>query len=116
MSIRYVKNSGLLRREKMKRILMLTAIAGLLVLAAEGTGFSSAGKVAPDGISATAAPDIVIGMQADDGSFYVVQLELADKAVPAGAVLRSGIFQQLPDATTLVLLGVGGLFYRRKKE
>ena len=95
---------------------MLTAIAALLVLAAEGTGFSSAGKAAPDSVSAAAGPDIVIGMQADDGSFYVVQLELADKALPARAFLRSGIFQQLPDATTLVLLGVGGLFYRHKKE
>ena len=100
----------------MKRILILTAIAGLIVLATEGTGFSSADKTSPDSVSATAAPDIVIGMQADDGSIYVVQLELADKAVPARAFLHSDIFQQLPDATTLVLLGVGGLFYRHRKE
>ena len=101
----------------MKRTLMLIVVAGLVVLAAEGTGLSSGSKAAPDNIPATVAPEIVIGMQSDDGSFFVVRLEITDavRPSPVAAWAQLGIIQQLPDATTLVLLGLGGLFYRRRK-
>ncbi len=100
----------------MKKLLILTAIVGLVALVAEGSGFLSADNAAPDKVSRATAPEVVIGMQTDDGSFYVVHLELADKAVPAAASLNWSIIKQLPDTTTLILLGIGGLFYRRKKE
>jgi hypothetical protein len=35
---------------------------------------------------------------------------------PVTASAGADIIQQLPDATTLALLGLGGLLYRRRKE
>jgi hypothetical protein len=102
----------------MKKLLMLIIVAGLVVFAAEGTGLASGGKVAPANIPPTITPDVVIGMQADDGLICVVYLEItdSDRPSPAAAFARADILQQLPDSTTLVLLGLGGLLYRRRKE
>ncbi len=100
----------------MKRILMLVAVAGLVILAADGSAVSSAGGTASDNVSA--APDIMIGVQSDDGSFYVVRLEVvnADNSGPVTASSHVNVLHQLPDTTTLILLGLGGLLYRRRKN
>ena len=102
----------------MKKILMLIIASGLVILVAEGTVFSSPGKAAPDNVPVVVAPDIVVGMQAGDGSVCVVYLEITglDRPNPAAASAQADILHQLPDSTTLLLLGFGGLLYSRRKE
>ena len=102
----------------MKRILMIKAVAGLVTLAAAGTAISSVCEKAPEKISVAAAPEIVIGMQSNDGSFYVIRLETADAVIPCpdAASMRLDILQQMPDLKTLILLGLGGLLYSRRKQ
>ncbi len=93
-------------------------VLGLTVLAANGTGLSFNNSSAAYNVSAMTSPDIAIGMQPDDGSVCIVYLETADLGSPgpAAASAEANIIQQLPDATTLVLLGFGGLLYRRRKQ
>ena len=64
------------------------------------------------------SPDIAIGIQSDDGSVRIVYLEITDagRAGPAAASAGADIIQQFPDMTTLALLGLGGLLYRRRKQ
>jgi hypothetical protein len=96
---------------------MLIAVAGLVVLAAEWAVFSSPGKAALDNAPAAGTPDIVISMQAGDGSVCVVHLEFigSDRPGPAAASVAADIRRQLPDSMTLMLLGFGGLLYHHRK-
>ena len=81
-------------------------------------GLSFNNSSVSDNVSAITSPDIVLGIQSDDGSVCIVHLEVTDAGRPGPAVASAGanIIQQLPDATTLVLLGFGGLLYRRRKQ
>jgi hypothetical protein len=106
----------MLRREKMKKLMMLITVLGLTVLAVSGTGLSFNNSSASGNVSAKTSPDIVLGIQSDDGSVCVVHLEVTDAGRPAAASAGASVIQQLPDATTLVLLGFGGLLYRRRKQ
>jgi len=47
----------------------------------------------------------------------MVYLKITDvgRPEPVAASAGADIIQQLPDATTLALLGLGGLLYRRRK-
>jgi hypothetical protein len=107
-----------LRREKMKKLMMYIMVLGLTVLAANGTGLSFNNSSAACNVSAMTSPDIAIGIQSGDGSVCIVYLETADagRAGPVAASAGADIIRQLPDMTTLVLLGFGGLLYRRRKE
>jgi hypothetical protein len=107
-----------LRREKMKKAMMLIMVLGLPVLAANETAFSFNNSFAADNVPVTTSPDIAIGIQSDDGSVCIVYLEIADAGRPGPAAASAGvdIIRQLPDMTTLALLGLGGLLYRRRKE
>jgi hypothetical protein len=102
----------------MKRTLMLIMVLGLAVLPADRTGFSFDNSAAAGNISTGTSPDVVLGIQSDDGSICVVYLEITDavRPEPVAASAQLGIIHQLPDMTTLVLLGFGGLLYRRRKE
>lgn len=102
----------------MKKLMMFIMVLGLTVLAANGTGLSFNNSSAACNVSAMTSPDITIGIQSGDGSVCIVYLETADSSRPGPAAASAGasIIQQLPDATTLVLLGFGGLLYRRRKE
>jgi hypothetical protein len=107
-----------LRREKMKKLMMLIMVFGLTVLAANRTGFSFNNNSAADNVSAITSPNIAIGIQSGDGSVCIVYLEITDAGMsgPAAAWAGADIINQLPDMTTLALLGFGGLLYRRRKE
>jgi hypothetical protein len=107
-----------LRREKMKKILMPIVVLGLVTLAADRTGLSSNNAATADNIPVVTSPDVVLGIQSDDGSVCVVYLKITDagRPEPVAASAQLGIIHQLPDMTTLVLLGFGGLLYRRRKE
>ncbi|MFA5252332.1 MAG: hypothetical protein WC454_07095 [Phycisphaerae bacterium] len=102
----------------MKKLMMLIMVLGLTVLAANGTGLSFNNSSAADNVPVVTSPDVVLGVQSDDGSVYIVYLEITDtgRPVPAAASAQADIIGQLPDATTLVLLGLGGLLYRSRKE
>ena len=102
----------------MKKLMMLIMVLGLSVFGANGTGLSFNNSSAADNVPVIASQDIVLGIQSVDGSVCTVYLEIADVGRPrlTGASVQADIIHQLPDATTLVLLGVGGLFYRRRKE
>jgi hypothetical protein len=101
----------------MNKILMLITVLGLTVLSVNGTGFAS-GNRAADNVSMVTSPDVVLNMQSDDGSVCIVYMEETDVGRPGPVTASAGadIIQQLPDATTLALLGLGGLLYRRRKE
>jgi Cu/Ag efflux protein CusF len=102
----------------MKKLMMFIMVLGLTVLAADRTGFSFDNSAAADNITIATSSDVVLGVQSDDGSVCTVYLEITDVGRPGltGAFAQADIIHQLPDATTLVLLGLGGLLYRRRKE
>jgi len=102
----------------MKKLMMLIMVLGLAVLPAERTGFSFDNSAAADNTPAVTSPDVVLGIQSDDGSVCVVYLKITDavRPEPVAASAQLGIIHQLPDMTTLVLLGFGGLLYHRRKE
>jgi hypothetical protein len=102
----------------MKKLMMLIMVLGLTILAVNGTGFSFDNSAAADNVPIMMSPDIVLGIQSDDVSVCIVYLEITDVARPgpAAASAQADIIHQLPDAATLVLLGLGGLLYRRRKE
>ena len=102
----------------MKKLMMFIMVLGLTVLAANGTGLSFNNSSATDNVPVTTSHDIVLGIQSDDGSVCTVYLEITDAGQPGltGAFAHADIIHQLPDATTLALLGLGGLLYRRRKE
>lgn len=97
---------------------MFIMVPGLAVLVANGTGFSFDNSAAADNITVVTSPDVMLGIQSDDGSVCIVYLEITDsgRPEPAAAFAQADIIHQLPDVTTLVLLGLGGLLYRRRKE
>ncbi|MGD1041967.1 MAG: hypothetical protein ABR913_02755 [Sedimentisphaerales bacterium] len=102
----------------MKKLMMFIIVIGLAVFGTNGTGFSFDNSAAADNISMANSSDVVLGIQSNDGSVCIVYLEITDVGRPGltGAFARADIIHQLPDATTLALLGLGGLFYRRRKE
>jgi hypothetical protein len=102
----------------MKKLMMLILVLGLVTLAANRTGFSFDNSATADNIPAVTSPDVVIGIQSDDGSVCVVYLKITDsgRQCPAATSAQADIIHQFPDATTLALLGLGGLLYRRRKE
>ena len=102
----------------MKKLMMLIMVLGLTVLAANGTGLSFNNSSAADSVPVMTSQDVVPGVQSDDGSVCIVYIEITDMGLPVPAAVSAGadIIQQLPDMTTLVLLGFGGLLYRRRKE
>jgi hypothetical protein len=101
----------------MKKLMMLIVL-GLTVLAANRTGLSFSNSSAADNVPVMKSPDIAIGIQSEDGSVCIVYLEITDACRPGPAAASAGadIIQQLPDMTTLALLGLGGMLYRRRKE
>jgi hypothetical protein len=101
----------------MKKLMMLIMVLGLTVLAANETGLSFNNSSAADNVSVMTSPDITIGIQPDDSSVCIVYIGITDsgRASAAAAWAQADIIHQLPDVTTLVLLGFGGLFYRRRK-
>ncbi|MGA2678037.1 MAG: hypothetical protein ABSF37_01910 [Sedimentisphaerales bacterium] len=102
----------------MKKLMMLIMVLGLTVLAANETELSFNNSSAADNVPVMTSPDIAIGIQPNDGSVCIVYLEITDAGRPGPAAASAGadIIQQLPDMTTLALLGLGGLLYRRRKE
>ena len=102
----------------MKKLMILIMVLGLTVLAANRTGLSFNNSSAADNVPVMTSPDIAIGIPSDDGSVCIVYLEITDAGMsgPAAASAGADIIHQLPDMTTLALLGFGGLLYRRRKE
>ena len=102
----------------MKKLMMFVMVLGLTVLAANGTGFSFNNGSDSGNVSVMTSPDVAIGIQSSDGSVCIVYLEIADAVRPGPVAASAGgyLVQQLPDVTTLVLLGFGGLLYRRRKQ
>ena len=96
---------------------MLIMVLGLVTLATDWTGLSSNNIAAADNIPQATSSAIVLGIQSDDGSVCILCLEMADMSRPSPAAVwaQADIIHQLPDVPTLVLLGFGGLFYRRRK-
>ena len=101
----------------MKKLMMLIMVIGLAVFAADGTGFSSNNNTA-DNIAVVTPSDIAPCTQSDEGPVGIVYLEITDvgRPRPDAASAQADVIHQLPDATTLVFLGLGGLLYRRRKE
>ncbi len=97
---------------------MLIMVLGLTVLAANEAGLSFNNSSAADNVPVMTSPDIAVSIQSDDGSVCIVYLEISDAGRPGPATASAGadIIHQLPDMTTLALLGLGGLLYRRRKE
>jgi len=93
-------------------------VLGLAALPANREGFSFDNRDAADNITMVTSQNVVPAIQSDDGAVCIVYLEITDAGRPGPAVAYTGtdIIQQLPDMTTLVLLGLGGLLYRRRKE
>jgi hypothetical protein len=102
----------------MKKLMMLIMVLGLTVLAANGTGLPYNTSSAADSVPVITSQDVVPGVQSDDGSVCIVYVEITNtgRPEPAAASAGANIIQQLPDMTTLALLGLGGLLYRRRKE
>ena len=102
----------------MKKLMILIMVLGLTVLAANETVLSFNNSSAAYNVPVMTSPDIAIGIQPDNGPVCIVYLEItdADRPGPAAASAGADIIQQLPDTTTLALLGLGGLLYRRRKE
>jgi|GEM_PF-1350261 len=102
----------------MKKLMMLIMVLGLTVLAVNRTGLSFNNSSAADNVPVITSQDVVLGIQSDDGSVCMVYLEITDAGRPGPAAASAGadIIQQLPDMTTLALLGLGGLLYHRRKK
>jgi hypothetical protein len=103
----------------MEKLMMLMMVLGLTVLAANGTGLSYNNSSAADNVPVITSQDVVLGVQSDDGSvcmLYLVEITDVGRPEPVAASAGADIIQQLPDMTTLALLGLGGLLYRRRKE
>ena len=102
----------------MKKLMMLIMVIGSAVFGANGTGFSFDNSNTADNVPVIAFPDVVTGLQSDDGSVCIVYLEIIDmgRPIPTVTPAQADIIQQLPDITTLALLGLGGLLYHRRKE
>jgi hypothetical protein len=62
------------------------------------------------------SPDISIVVPSDSTSVYVIYIETADisSPVPVSTCAMGNIATQLPDTSTIILLGFGGLLYRRR--
>ena len=98
--------------------MMLIMALGLAVFGANGTGFSFDNSAAADNVPVMTSPDVAPCTQSDDGSVCIVYLEITDagRPSPAATWAQADIIHQLPDATTLGLLVLGGLLYCRRKE
>ena len=69
---------------------MLIMVLGLTVLAANRTGLSFNNSSAADNVPVMTSPDIVLGIQSDDGSVCIVYLEITDVGRPAGCRFCGG--------------------------
>ena len=97
----------------------LIVVLGLTVFGANGMVFSFDKSAAADNVPVMTPLDAVPGVQSDDGLVCIVYLEITDVSQSGPAAVsaaQADIIHQLPDTTTLVLLGLGGLLYRRRKE
>ena len=107
------------KERTMKNTMMLIMVLGLVTLANSWAGTSSdnLASFADNSVTMT-CPDVVIGIQSDDGSVCVVYLEITDvgRPAPVSASALANITTQLPDIATIMLLGLGGLLYRGRKE
>ena len=94
--------------------MIIMTVIGLTVLAASRTGLACTCV----NTCAVTSPAIMVGVQPGDGSVCVICVETSEivKPAPAAVSAAADIIQQLPDMSTLVLLGMGGLLYRRRKQ
>ena len=91
-------------------------VLGLAAGAQAGTGLLLCDNPATDNVLLTVSSVIVVSTQSDDDLVCIVYLEPTDvgQSRPVGALAKGDTIRLLPDATTLVSLGLVGLFYRRR--
>ncbi len=102
----------------MKKVMMLRMILGFILLVYIGSALSFAKSPVNDTILVIRSSDTVLEIQSDDNVICVVFMDVsyADSRLSPLAAAQANIIHQMPDAATLILLGFGGLLYRRKRK
>jgi hypothetical protein len=91
-------------------------VLGIAAGAQAGTGLPLCDNPATNNALLMVSSVTVVGTQSDDDLVCVVYLEPTDvgQARPVGTLAKGDTIRLLPDAMTLVSLGLVGLFYRRR--
>jgi hypothetical protein len=102
----------------MKKIAMLIMVLGLVLLWPVHMKSALCDSFACEDTTTTLLYDISIVVPSDCTPVCVVYLEIADvgRPGPVSSCALANITTQLPDTATIMLLGLGGLLYRRRKD
>jgi hypothetical protein len=102
----------------MNKILMLMMVLGSALLSPADVESALCGSFTGENTPMAVSPDISIAVPPDCTSVCIVYLEITDvgRPGPVSASALANIATQLPDTATIMLLGLGGLLYRRRKE
>jgi hypothetical protein len=102
----------------MNKIRMLIMVLGLALLSPANMESALCDSFASEDASTAVSPDISIVVPSDCISVCVVYVEITDlgRPGPVSASALANITTQFPDISTIMLLGLGGLLYRRRKE
>ena len=102
----------------MKNILMLIIVPGLVLLSPVNTKTALCDSFPCEYAPTAVSPDISIVVPSDCTSVCVVYVEITDvgRPGPVSASAMANITTQLPDISTIMLLGLGGLLYQRRKK
>jgi hypothetical protein len=97
---------------------MLIMVLGLVLLSPVHIKSAFCDSFNCEDTTMAVSPEITIVLPSDCTSVCVVYLETADvgRPGPVSSCALANITTQLPDTATIMLLGLGGLLYRRRKE
>lgn len=97
---------------------MLLTVSGLVLLSPVHMKAALCDSFTCEHTYVALSPDISIAVPSDSASVYVVYVEMTDisRPAPLSTCAAANIATQLPDTSTIILLGLGGLLYRRRKE
>jgi hypothetical protein len=102
----------------MNKILMIIMVLGLAFLSPANTQSALSDSFISEDTPMAVSSDVSIVVPSDCTLVCFVYLETADigRPVPISVSTMANITTQLPDTATIILLGLGGLLYRRRKE
>jgi hypothetical protein len=106
------------KERKMNKIMTLIIVAGLVLLSLVHAKTAICDSLLRENTQMAVSPDVSIAVPSDCTSVCVVYVETNDLArpEPVSASALANITTQLPDIPTIMMLGLGGLIYRRRKE
>jgi hypothetical protein len=100
----------------MNKIWMFIIVSGLVLLSPAHMQAALCDSFTCEGTFVALSPDISIAVPSDCTSVCVVYVEITDlsRPAPVSTCALGNITTQLPDTSTIMLLGLGGLVYRRR--